>query len=158
MFFLYLYFLFFLYFYCFQGCCFKEENYFWVHTETIQYLSLFDAKNCSSKGKEATRNTCNWQAFLDWKKSTLLSSCYPIHLPNNTLDEIAALLVPKQVIFYSQDDKAKLALGRPAENKQTPILILIEYEVRLPYHNFTVAPIPNFGVGTAIMLSCRHFL
>ena len=79
-------------------------------------------------------------------------------MPNNTLDEIAALLGPKQVIFYSQDDKAKVALGRPAKNKQTPILMHIEYEVRLPYHNFTVAPIPDFGVGIAIMLSCRHFL
>ena len=125
----------------FQGDCFQEENVFQVHAETIQCLSSFDAKKCSNKRREATCNSCPCQTFSSSKKATLQPSCYEIRSCNNqALEEIAGLLGPKQVTFHSQDDKAKVALGLPAENKQVTVLIHMEYEVWLPDHNFTIAP------------------
>ena len=55
----------------------------------------------------------------------------------DVLEEITGLLGLKQVTFHSQDDKA---LGLVAANKPVPILMYTEYEVCLPDHNFTVAP------------------
>ena len=46
----------------------------------------------------------------------------------------------QQVTFHFQDNKAKVALGLPAANKQAPILMRMEFEIRLPDHEFTVAP------------------
>ena len=43
----------------------------------------------------------------------------------------------KLLVFLFQN---KLALGLPATNKQVSLLMNIEYEVRLPDHDFTVAP------------------
>lgn len=57
----------------------------------------------------------------------------------NSLEEISGILGPTQVTFHSQDDKAKIALGLPAAKKQTPILMHMEYKVRLPDHDFVVA-------------------
>ena len=42
--------------------------------------------------------------------------------------------------FHSQDDKAKVLIGLTAANKQTPMLMHMEYQVMLPDHDFVVAP------------------
>ena len=41
--------------------------------------------------------------------------------------------------FLANDDKAKVPIGLPAANIQSPILMNMRYEVRLPDHNFVVA-------------------
>ena len=55
------------------------------------------------------------------------------------MEEIAGILGPQQVTFHSQDDKANISLGLPAANKQTPLLMDMEYQIRLPDHDYVVA-------------------
>ena len=45
----------------------------------------------------------------------------------------------ENVAFLGKDDKALIPLGIPAANKQTPILMSMEYPVTLPDHTFVVA-------------------
>lgn len=44
------------------------------------------------------------------------------------------------VFVLSQDDKARIPLGLPAANKQAPILMHLEYKIRLPDHDWVIAP------------------
>ena len=55
------------------------------------------------------------------------------------VEEIAGILGPQQVTFHSQDDKAKVSLGSPAANKQIPLLMHMEYQIRLPDHDHVIA-------------------
>jgi hypothetical protein len=55
------------------------------------------------------------------------------------LEEIASLLGPDEVTFHSQDDKARIAIGITAANKQSPLIMHMEYKVTLPDHDFVVA-------------------
>ena len=41
--------------------------------------------------------------------------------------------------FHSQDDKEKVPIGLTAANKQAPMLMHIEYQVKLPDHDFVLA-------------------
>lgn len=70
------------------------------------------------------------------------------------LEEIASVLGPNQVAWISQDDKCKVPLGLPAANKQTPLLMHIEYRVTLPDHDWVVASkhklIPSVYAGIKI--------
>ena len=45
---------------------------------------------------------------------------------------------PDQVFYLSQGDKARVPLGITAANKQAPILMHVDYRVRLPDHEFVV--------------------
>ena len=45
---------------------------------------------------------------------------------------------PQPVLFLSNDNKARVPLGLAAASLQAPILMHIEYKVRLPDHNFVV--------------------
>lgn len=40
----------------------------------------------------------------------------------------------------AQDDKACVPMGITAANKQSPILMHVEYKVKLPDHDYVVAP------------------
>ena len=55
-----------------------------------------------------------------------------------SLEEIATILGPEEVIFHSMDDKAKVPIGITAAKKQTPLLMHMEYQVTLPDHDFVV--------------------
>lgn len=55
------------------------------------------------------------------------------------LEELASLLGPKEVVFLSQDDKARVALGVTAAKKQCSMLMHLEYRVTLPDHDWVVA-------------------
>ena len=48
------------------------------------------------------------------------------------------LFGPDCTNYISADDKARILLGQPAANCQAPILMHIDYKVRLPDHNFVV--------------------
>ena len=52
-----------------------------------------------------------------------------------SLEELAAILGPPEVTFHSQDDKAKVLVGLTAANKQAPMLMHMEYQLKLPDHD-----------------------
>ena len=56
------------------------------------------------------------------------------------LEKIAALLGQEEVNFLSQDAKARVPIGITAANKQAPLMMHVEYQVRLPDHDFLKAP------------------
>lgn len=70
------------------------------------------------------------------------------------LESLASVCGPDQVFFLSQDDKARVPLGITAANKQAPILMHLDYQVRLPDHDFVVAErhklIPSVYAGIHI--------
>ena len=55
------------------------------------------------------------------------------------VEDFAILMGAENVAFLGKDDKALIPLGIPAANKQTPILMSMEYPVTLPDHTFVVA-------------------
>ena len=56
-----------------------------------------------------------------------------------SLEELAYILGPEHVIFISQDDKVRVPLGVTAANKEAPILMYLDYRVRLPDHDWVLA-------------------
>ena len=54
------------------------------------------------------------------------------------MEEIAGFHGPEEVIFYSQDNKANVPIRLTAANKQVPLVIHVEYNVKLPDHNFVI--------------------
>lgn len=72
----------------------------------------------------------------------------------NALDELASLLGPAEVAKLSIDDKARVPLGIAAATSQSPLLMHMEYRVRLPDHDWAVADrhklIPSVYAGIAI--------
>ncbi|KAG5875934.1 hypothetical protein JTB14_036467 [Gonioctena quinquepunctata] len=55
------------------------------------------------------------------------------------LQNIASILGPDQVFFISQDDKARVPIGVTAANKQAPLLMHMEYRIKLPDHDWVIA-------------------
>ena len=55
------------------------------------------------------------------------------------MHDIDSLFGPNCVTFLSNDDKARIPLGIVAANLQSPILMSMEYKVRLLDHDFAVA-------------------
>ena len=47
---------------------------------------------------------------------------------------------PRSVLFLSNEDKAMVPFGLAAASLQSPILMHMEYKVRLHDHNFVVGP------------------
>lgn len=71
-----------------------------------------------------------------------------------SLEELASVLGPNEVGFISQDDKARVAIGLTAANKQSPMLMHVEYKITLPDHDWIVANkhklIPSVYAGIEI--------
>ena len=98
-----------------------------VTVATVKFFQAQDNQHSNHPGTKSTRATIN------------------------KLEKNADLLGPKQVSFHSQDDTVKVALGLPAANKQVPILMHMEYEVRLPGHNIKITPMHKLissAIGT----------
>ena len=72
----------------------------------------------------------------------------------NHLEELASILGPDEVCFLSQDDKARVPIGLTAANKQSPLLMHMEYKVTLPDHDWVIAAkhklIPSVIAGIQI--------
>lgn len=70
------------------------------------------------------------------------------------VEELASILGPDEVLFLSQDDKARVPIGMAAAVKQSPLLMHLEYRVKLPDHNWVVANrhklIPSVIAGIVI--------
>ena len=54
------------------------------------------------------------------------------------VEDLAILMGRKNVAFICKDDRTLSPFGIPAENKQSPILMDVEYPVTLPDHTFFV--------------------
>ena len=55
------------------------------------------------------------------------------------LEKGAGFLHPAEVIFHSQDNKAKVPIGLTAANRRAPLVMHVEYKVKLPNHDFITA-------------------
>ena len=55
------------------------------------------------------------------------------------LKDLAVAMGNECVLFLSQDDKARVPLGLPASNKQSPIMMHLEYRFEFPDHDWVVA-------------------
>ena len=66
-----------------------------------------------------------------------LDRMYPKSFTNNML-LVRKLFDPQAVLFISHDNKGKVTLVLAAATLQAPILVNLEYKVRLPDHNFVV--------------------
>lgn len=55
------------------------------------------------------------------------------------MESLASLLGPQEACFLSQDDKARVPIGITAANKQSPMIMHVEYRVSLPDHDWVVA-------------------
>lgn len=55
------------------------------------------------------------------------------------VEDLAVLMGADNVAIVGKDDKSHIPLGIPAANKQSPILMTMEYPVTLPDHTFVVA-------------------
>ncbi len=56
------------------------------------------------------------------------------------IKDLAGIFGNDVVFFLSQDDKCKVPIGLPAAKIQAPMLMHLDYRVRLPDHDWTVAP------------------
>ena len=54
--------------------------------------------------------------------------------------EVCKLFGPQAVLFMSNDDKARIPLGLAAANLQAPLLMHLQYKVKLLDHDFVVGP------------------
>ncbi|CAF1081493.1 unnamed protein product [Rotaria sordida] len=67
------------------------------------------------------------------------------------IKDLASIFGNNCVFYLSQDDKCKVPLGLPAARIQAPILMHLDYRVRLPDHDWIVAPrhqlIPSVYAG-----------
>jgi hypothetical protein len=74
------------------------------------------------------------------------------------LEELASILGPNEVTFHSQDDKARVPIGLTAANKQSPMVMHMEYKVTLADHDIVIAPqhklIPSVLAAMEIKQNC----
>ncbi|CAF0723868.1 unnamed protein product [Adineta steineri] len=54
--------------------------------------------------------------------------------------DLASIFGNECVLYLSQDDKCKVPIGLPAARVQAPMLMHLDYRIRLPDHDWTVAP------------------
>lgn len=70
------------------------------------------------------------------------------------LESLASLLGPNQVCFISQDDKSRVPIGLKAAQKQSPLVMHLEYKVTLPDHDWVISErhklIPSVYAGIII--------
>jgi hypothetical protein len=122
------------------------------------YLRLLPNRSLSNEGKRHVKTApvkliraqnSEHASHVDTKfaKSTL-----------NALEEIASILGPKEVTFHSQDDKARVPIGLTAANKQSPMVMHMEYKITLADHDFVIAPqhklIPSVIAAMEIKENC----
>ena len=108
-------------------------------SRSATYLRLMPRHSTTSEGKrhvttvpvklmKATNNARRGHEDAHFAAATV---CY--------LKDLAVIMGQKCVFFLSQDDKARVPLGLAAANKQSPILMHLEYTVQLPDHDWVIA-------------------
>ena len=109
-------------------------------SRSATYLRLMPRRGNTSEGKRHVQ-TVNVKLLrpensLRKKNMDRMFACSVVQ----DMFAIAQLFGPEAVLFLSNDDKARVPLGLAASNLQAPILMHLEYKVRLPDHNFVVGP------------------
>ena len=56
------------------------------------------------------------------------------------MQALESLFGPDAILYLSNDDKARVAIGITAANKQASMVMNVEYKVRLLDHDFCIAP------------------
>lgn len=78
-----------------------------------------------------------------------------MYFSRRSLEQLISTLGANQVAVISQDDKSRVPIGITAANKQAPMLMHLEYKVRLQDHDWAVAPghklIPSVYAGINII-------
>ena len=104
------------------------------------YLRLAPRRTNSSEGKRHVRTVPvkirraknNLRARHQDANFTFASKCY--------IKEIACFFGNKNTFVLSVDDKAKVQIGVTAAKYQTPLVMHMTYEIRLPDHDYVKAP------------------
>ncbi|KAG5889612.1 hypothetical protein JTB14_024033 [Gonioctena quinquepunctata] len=121
------------------------------------YLRLIPRKSNSAEGRRHVSPVPVKliRAQNDHHKSHLDSNFAETSI--HYLENIASILGPDQVFFISQDDKARVPIGVTAANKQAPLLMHMEYRIKLPDHDWVIAEryklIPSVYAGIKITSS-----
>ena len=72
----------------------------------------------------------------------------------STIKHLDSTLGPNEVCFLCQDDNTRVPVGLTAANKQSPLLMHVEYRVSLPDHDWVVAAqhrlIPSVYAGIVV--------
>ena len=69
------------------------------------------------------------------------------------MKDIASLFGAENVFVLSVDDKAKVPIGVTAANKQSPLIMHVDYEMRLPDHDFVNAM--NHKLTPSVYFACE---
>ena len=91
--------------------------------EGKRHKTIANVKLCRAQPMERSQNEDRWFAATTMKH----------------VEDFAILMGSKNVAILGKDDKALIPLGIPAANKQSPLLMCMEYPVRLPDHTFVVS-------------------
>ncbi|CAH1105641.1 unnamed protein product [Psylliodes chrysocephalus] len=103
------------------------------------YLRLIPRKSNSAEGRRhvSTVPVKLIRAQTNHHKSHLDSKFVETSI--HYLENIASILGPDQVFFISQDDKARVPIGVTAANKQAPLLMHMEFRIKLPDNDWVIA-------------------
>jgi len=118
------------------------------------YLRLLPKRSCSVEGKRHV-------STVPVKLMKAQNDAHAHHVDGlfctatiRHLEELSSMLGPTEVCFISQDDKCRVPIGLTAANKQSPLLMHVEYPISLPDHDWVVAAahklIPSVYAGIAI--------
>jgi hypothetical protein len=121
-------------------------------SRTATYLRLLPRRSLSEEGK---RHVVTVPVRL--KKPEY--SARKFHLDRsfaaasiNLIKDLLVIFGPVNCFFLSRDDKAKVTLGLPAANKPSPVLMHLDYMIKLPDHDFT--PAPNHKLCPSVYGAC----
>ena len=92
-------------------------------TEGKRHKKVANVKLCKAQSMETKKDPDQWFAEATMKY----------------VKELAVLIGKNNVAIIGKDDKTHIPLGIPPANKQSPILMTIEYPVILPAHTFVVS-------------------
>ncbi|CAF4223568.1 unnamed protein product, partial [Rotaria sordida] len=115
------------------------ENRGFSISRSATYLRLIPRRSNTSEGK---RHVSTVPVKLVRAQNTGRCPHEDSHFAAATVEylkDLAILFGSKSVFVMSQDDKARVLLGIPAAKQQAPILMHLEYYIKLPDHDFVVA-------------------
>ena len=104
------------------------------------YLRLLPRNSSTREGKRHVNSVPVKLARSENSKHVKHPDTLFAHASITYLEQLASLLGPNEVIFHSQDDKCRVPIGLTAANKQAPLIMHMEYKIRLSDHDFVVAP------------------
>lgn len=105
--------------------------------------------------REETRRYCFYKAYQgsEWLHAKHVDTAFCCATINR-LEQLASLIGTKYACLMSQNDKVRVPIGLSAANKQSPLLMHVEYKISLVDHDWVVAArqklIPSVVAGVVI--------